>query len=101
MFEAFVAPQMALHLSFVESQLATSPNNGRYLCGDHLTAADILMSYPLREAREKACELSPHKTDKKWSEKYPKLWAYLKRLEEEPGFKRAEAKIEELEARKN
>jgi len=87
---------MSLHLSFVESQLATSPGNGRYLCGDQLTAADILMSYPLFEARENAGELNPPKTDT-WSAKYPKIWAYLKRLEDEPGFKRAEAKIKELE----
>ncbi|KAK4129808.1 hypothetical protein N657DRAFT_653085 [Parathielavia appendiculata] len=81
-------------------QLILMSFNGKYLCGDHLTAADILMSYPLLEAREKAGELNPPKTEK-WSEKYPKLWVYLKRLEYEPGFKRAEVKIKELDARKS
>ncbi|KAL2260464.1 hypothetical protein VTK26DRAFT_5509 [Humicola hyalothermophila] len=100
MFENFVAPQMALHLGFVESQLATAPGKGGYLCGDRLTVADILMSYPLLEARDRAYQLETGKTTerKKWSERYPKLWDYLKRLEEEPGFKRAEVKITELEA---
>ena len=88
---------MAKQLGFLESQLETSPDGGSYLCGAHLTAADILMSFPLQMARERAAGLSSGKGQQTMADKYPKVWAYLKRLEDEPGYKLAEAKIKELE----
>jgi len=94
---AFLAPEMAKQLGFLESQLETSPDGGSYLCGAHLTAADILMSFPLQMARERAAGLSSGKGQQTMADKYPKVWAYLKRLEDEPGYKLAEAKIKELE----
>jgi glutathione S-transferase len=98
LYSAFVAPELDNHLSFLESQLATSPGGGDYLTGAHLTAGDILMIFPLVLARQKAGELSAGKGQQgKLADKYPKLWAYLKRLEESPSYKRAEAKVAELE----
>ncbi|KAH6839585.1 hypothetical protein B0I37DRAFT_237446 [Chaetomium sp. MPI-CAGE-AT-0009] len=97
MFAAFVIPEMVKHFTFLESQLESSPGNGQYLCGSHLTTGDILMSFPLQLARERVGGHSAGKDQVKLQDKFPKLWAYLKRLEEEPGFKRAEAKIGELE----
>ncbi|GAB1321057.1 bifunctional glutathione transferase/peroxidase [Madurella fahalii] len=96
---AFLVPNLSRHLVFLESQLETSPNNGSYLCGAHLTAADILMSFPLLIAKHRAGSLSAGKGEPKLADKYPKLWAYLQRLQEEPGYMRAEAKINELEKR--
>ncbi|AEO69752.1 cd951dff-517d-478b-ae87-8ca064a3e44f [Thermothielavioides terrestris] len=100
LFSIFIGPQIAKHLAFLESQLETSPSGGSYLCGPHLTAADILLSFPLLQARERADELRAGEGQAKLAEKYPKLWEYLRRLEQEPGYKRAEAKIEELQKTK-
>ncbi|KAK4039423.1 hypothetical protein C8A01DRAFT_47136 [Parachaetomium inaequale] len=97
MFAAFLAPEMAKHMAFLESQLESSPGNGGYLCGAYLTAADILMSFPLQLACERVGGLSAGKGKGKIADEFPKLWAYLKRLEQEPGYQRAEAKIKEFE----
>jgi glutathione S-transferase len=96
---AFVVRQMAIHLAFLEAQLETSPGNGKYLCGARLTAADILISYPLIEARERVGSFSVAGKKQKLADSYPRVWAYLDRLMQEPGYKRAEARIEALERR--
>jgi glutathione S-transferase len=97
LFETFVIPEMVKHFSFLESQLESSPGNGQYLCGSHLTTADILIGFPLQLARMGLDGHSVGKGQGTIKDKFPKLWAYLKRLEEEPGFKRADAKTAELE----
>lgn len=45
----FLAPNFKTHYTFLEDQLKTSPDGGEFLCGKDLTAADILMSFPLRD----------------------------------------------------
>jgi glutathione S-transferase len=60
----FLDPNFKTHFTFLEQQLASSLNNGNYLCGNNLTGADILMSFLLiagkgrarltKEARKKA-----------------------------------------------
>lgn len=37
--EAYVTRNFETHFSFIEDQLATSPNGGNYLCGPNLTGA--------------------------------------------------------------
>lgn len=94
----FIFPNIKRHLSFLDSQLATSPGGGSYLCGTHLTAADILIAYPLLAAGERfegigAWEKgSARKT-------FPNVFAYMDRLQVEPGWKRAAKKIEEIEGK--
>jgi glutathione S-transferase len=73
------------HFGFLNSQLATSPDNGEYLCGASLTAADILMSFPIIAASGKVD-----------AQKYPKLKAYAAKLEAHPGYVNCVKKIEEL-----
>lgn len=73
------------HFSFLESQLATSPDGGEFLCGKDLTAADILMTFPLQAAKGSG------KID---AEKCPKLLAYIEKLENMPMAKQAIARIE-------
>lgn len=73
------------HFNFLEGQLATSPDGGKFLCGKDLTAADILMSFPLQAA------YGAHYINK---EKCPKLIAYIKRIEEMPMAKQAIARVE-------
>lgn len=81
---AFLRPEVGRLLDFLESQIASSPNGGGYLCGHELTGADIIMSFPLNAARGRA-GLS--------KERHPKLWAYIERLEAVDSFKRSVQKI--------
>ena len=81
----YLTENFATHFSFLESQLASSPDNGEYLCGASLTAADILMSFPIIAASEKMD-----------AEKYPKLKAYAAKLKAHEGYVGSIKKIEEL-----
>jgi glutathione S-transferase len=89
-FATFLTPNFTAHFAFLENQLATSPEGGKYLCGPHLTGADILLSFPLFAGRERSGLEA--KT-------YPKLAAYLDGLAEEKGYKTAVEKIEEIEGK--
>ena len=84
----YLGPTFTTHWLFLESQMATSPNSGEFLCGKDLTGADILMSFPIGAARSRAGLTQ---------EKYPKLWAYVNRIESRDAFKRAVQKIIEVE----
>lgn len=84
----FLNPNFKTNWEFLESQIASSPDNGQYLCGSELTGADIMMSFPLGAARGK-CGFT--------QDKYPKLWAYVERLQELEGFKKAVQKIIDVE----
>ncbi|KAK4448985.1 glutathione S-transferase [Podospora aff. communis PSN243] len=94
--EAFVRPNMKKHLSFLEEQLASAPGGGPYLCGAHLTVADILLSYPLGTM---SGELRRLEAGRDALAPYPKLKAYAERLQKEEGYLRAREKIKELESR--
>lgn len=63
----FLVPNYKTQFDFLESQIASSPDGGEYLCGPELTCADILMSFPLGNARRRV----PGFTEKN----HPKLWA--------------------------
>ena len=76
----FLSETLKTHFEFLESQITSSPGGGKYLCGTQLTAADILMSFPLIVARDskidaKAC---------------PKLVEYINMLEQNEVHKRSE-----------
>ncbi|KAJ5450797.1 uncharacterized protein N7458_007246 [Penicillium daleae] len=88
---AFLTRNIEGNLAFLEQQLQTAPDGGPYLCGKDLTAADILMSFPLIAASGRVLK------DKKQKDKYPLLAAYAKRLEEADGYKKAVVKIEQIE----
>lgn len=81
----YLLDNYATHFSFLESQLASSPDNGEFLCGAELTAADILMSFPLIAAGSRVD-----------AGKYPKLKAFIGRLEKHPGYVGSVKKIEEV-----
>ncbi|MCJ1475446.1 hypothetical protein MMC13_004108 [Lambiella insularis] len=83
----FLSPNFKTNFDFLESQLATSPKGGKYLCGKELSGADIMMVFPLGAARTRA-GLS--------KEKYPLLFEYISRLEEFDSNKRAVEKIVEI-----
>jgi len=89
-FTSYLTPNMKTHFEFLEHQLSTSPEGGEYLCGPHLTGADILLSFPLMAGRERSGMTA---------EAYPKLFAYVDKLGEEPGYKTAVEKITEIEGK--
>ena len=78
------------HFTYLESQLASSPEGGKYLCGPNLTGADILLSFPLIAGKGRTGLTK---------EKYPKLWAYVEALEQEPGYKKSIEKIVEIDGK--
>ncbi|KIW19279.1 hypothetical protein PV08_03573 [Exophiala spinifera] len=85
---SFLQRNFKTHYDFLEHQLATAPDGGNFLCGKDLTAADIMMSFPL-EAGESRSGLT--------KEQYPRVWAYLDKLHDREAYKRAVASIVERE----
>lgn len=81
----FLINNFNTHFSFLESQLESSPDGGKYLCGKDLTAADILMSFPLIAGQKKIDRA-----------KYPKLIAYVEMLESHEGYLKSVEKIEDI-----
>jgi glutathione S-transferase len=86
---SFLAPNLETQFAFLEDQLRSAPDGGGYLCGPHLTGADILMSFPLIAARGRVPILQKNK--------FPLLCGYIDKLEQEPGYKKAIDKIVEIE----
>jgi glutathione S-transferase len=71
----FVNQQLALHLNYLEGELANRP----WFVGEQFTGADIMMSFPLEAAAQRA-GLDPSR---------PKLWDFLQRIHARPAYKRA------------
>ena len=86
---SYLNPNYETHFGFLEEQLRTAPGGGGYLCGPSLTGADILLSFPLLAARSRVPLLT--------EQKFPVLWKYINKLEQEPGYKTAAEKIVEME----
>jgi glutathione S-transferase len=73
--QAYVRPQIALHLDFVEKELAGSG----WFAGASFTAADIQMSFPLEAASGAGLV----------GESRPNLQAFLGRISARPAYQRA------------
>ena len=71
---AFIEPQAALHLAYVENEL----NGKDWLVNNRLSGADIMMSYPLQAA-----------ADRFGLADYPNIRAYLQRIENDPAYQTA------------
>lgn len=84
----FLKPNYKTHYQFLESQLATSPDNGEYLCGKELTAADIMMSFPLEAGVSRSGMTE---------QEYPRLWKYVNLLHQRDAYQRSVQKIKEIE----
>nr|POF00728.1 glutathione s-transferase 1 [Quercus suber] len=86
---AFLNRNFKTQFDFLESQLATAPDGGKFICGKDLTAADIMMSFPLIAGKSYITK-----------SEYPKLAAYVEMLESQPGYVRSVKKIENLSGEK-
>ncbi|KAK7736218.1 bifunctional glutathione transferase/peroxidase [Cytospora paraplurivora] len=90
----FVYPNIKKHLGFLETQLETS--GGEFLTGPDFTAADILMSYPLLAGRSAFDGLGEFAKGTA-KESFPKVYAYMERLEAQEGWKRAVQKTKDFD----
>ena len=72
---AFVTPSLRLHLDFLESALAGQP----WFCGADFTAADVMLSFPLEAAAQRA-GLDASR---------PALMGFLQRIHARPAYQRA------------
>lgn len=68
--------------------METSPEGGPYLCGKEITAADIMMSFPL-EAGEARSFMN--------KKQHPRLIALVELMHQREAFKRSVEKIEAIE----
>lgn len=93
-FTNFIFPNAHKHLKFLNSQLETS--SGKYLCGDKLTAADILLSFPLIAAKGRFDDFGTWEGGS-WKKEFPKLFAYVEMLEAEEGYVRSVEKVKEID----
>ncbi|KAL4786331.1 glutathione S-transferase [Aspergillus varians] len=84
--QQFVDPNLERTFSFLEDQLKTAPEGGPFFCGKKITAADIMLSFPLAAANARAP-----------LEEYPHLATYVETLEKQEGYQRAIAKIIEVD----
>jgi glutathione S-transferase len=71
-----IQPMIEVHLDWLESELATR----EWFAGSAMTAADIMMSFPLEAARARA-GLAPAR--------HPKLIAWLDRIHARPAYQAA------------
>jgi len=73
---SFVLPNFTRQLAFMEAQLQQFP----WFAGAEFTAADVMMSFPLEAAVQRAgLTASSH----------PALWAWLERIHARPAYRRA------------
>ncbi|MCD7098730.1 glutathione S-transferase [Stenotrophomonas sp. MMGLT7] len=73
--QAFVGPQLQLHLDWMERELAATG----WFAGERFTAADIQMSFPVQAAAARGGGL----------ERHPNLADFLQRIERRDAYRRA------------
>lgn len=73
--KGFVNAQLKLHLDYLEAELAASP----WFVGDRFSAADIMLSFPLEAATDRAG----------LNQTRPRLMDFLQRIHARPAYKRA------------
>lgn len=92
-FNSFIMPNIKTHLGFLENQLETS--GGDYLCGKNLTAADIVVSFALITYQTRFADMGTWEQEPETM--YPKVWAYINRMDNHPGYKKSAEKIKEID----
>ncbi|KAI9147959.1 Imitation switch two complex protein 1 [Paramyrothecium foliicola] len=92
-FASYIFPNARKNLAMIEQHLGES--GGRYLLGDSLTAADILMSFPLIAGGGRFDSMGSWEGGS-WGAQFPRTKAYVDMLEAEDGYKRSVEKIKEF-----
>ncbi|KAI6082886.1 glutathione S-transferase [Hypoxylon rubiginosum] len=94
-FSRMVLPNAKAHLGFLEQQLETS--GGDYLCGPDLTSADVLLSFGLLAAKDKFETFGTWEGDGPKA-LFPKVFAYIDRLESHPGYQKSIQTVKEIDS---
>ncbi|KAL6864302.1 glutathione transferase [Trichoderma novae-zelandiae] len=93
-FANFIFPNVHRHFRFLDQQLRTS--GGRYLCCDHLAPADILLSFPLFEARGSLDSMGDWQGGS-WKAEFPRVLEYVELLESEEGYRKSAETVSRLD----
>lgn len=88
---SFVNPELKSHFDFLEDYLIKSPSNGEFFCGPEISGADIMIHFAFEGATQRV-PLS--------ESSYPKLYAYMRRLQERDAYKRAGDRVSEASGSK-
>jgi glutathione S-transferase len=86
---AFLNPELDKHCTFLENYLVES--SGEFFCGKNFTGADVMIHYALEGATQRV-PLS--------ETSYPKLYEYMRRLQQRDAYKRAAQRAEEASGKK-
>ncbi|CAH2351677.1 glutathione S-transferase 1 [[Candida] railenensis] len=84
--KGYYLPEAFSNLDFLEEQLSKQP--GGYFAGDKLSAADIILSFPLNDDLF-SNRAAMNRVGSDISSKYPNIKAWRKRIVKEPGLIRA------------
>lgn len=79
--QSFLSPQLQLHLNYIEQSLTGKT----WLVGEKITAADVMMSFPLQAAAKRANV-----------DAFPNIAAYVQRIENNEFYLKAEEKVGKL-----
>ncbi|KAH7140641.1 glutathione S-transferase [Dactylonectria macrodidyma] len=96
-FAMYILPNTKRSLALLETHLSTGGGQS-YLCSNELTAADILMSFPLTATKDKLDEFGAFEGGS-WRAQFPRVAEYVERLEANEGYKASVAKIEAIDGK--
>lgn len=91
---SYIFPNIHKHIKFLDQQLSTS--GGRYICCDHLTPADIILSFPLLSAKDDLDNLGKWEGGS-WKKEFPRLANYINHLQNEEGYKKSAQTIAKVD----
>ncbi|RDA92580.1 hypothetical protein CP533_0960, partial [Ophiocordyceps camponoti-saundersi (nom. inval.)] len=96
--KTYVRPDAGRHLGMLEEMLREEDevSGGVYLCGSTLSAADILISFPLIAAKDRWGAMGSWEGGS-WSKEFPRVAAYVERLEKEEGYLRSVERVREVD----
>ncbi|KAK2003613.1 glutathione S-transferase domain-containing protein [Colletotrichum falcatum] len=97
-YSMVIFPNAKKHLAMLDQMLETSPNGGKYMCGEHLSAADILLSFALIAAEPRFDTLGSWPAGSARAT-HPRVFEYIDRLKKEPGYLRSADKIREIDGK--
>lgn len=86
--KAFLTRNIFAHFDFLEDQLKTAPGGGPFFCGENLSVADILLSFPLIAASARVPDQIQN---------YPLILGWIERVQNIEGYQKAARKVEEVE----
>ncbi|PTB38414.1 uncharacterized protein TrAFT101_011479 [Trichoderma asperellum] len=93
-FSSYIFPNVYKHIKFLDQQLHTS--GGRYICCDHLTPADIILSFPLFSAKDALDNIGQWEGGS-WKKEFPRVAEYINLLQNEEGYKKSTQTIAKID----